>query len=63
MSAASTYTVGRGESLWSIANRYVSRDGDVSVLVDRIVAENRLNSANVQPGQHIRIPAALGVAE
>lgn len=58
-----THTVAQGESLWSIADRYVSRDGDVGVLVDRIVTANRLGTAGVHPGQHIIIPAGLGTAD
>lgn len=42
------YTVKSGDSLWSIANKH-------STTVDKIKADNNLNSNSIQPGQKLKI--------
>jgi nucleoid-associated protein YgaU len=53
------YTVSRGESLWTVAARVAGRDTDINTLVDRIAAINQLHGAELQPGQHIRLPSQV----
>lgn len=45
-----------GESLWTIADRFTTSEGDVQSTVDRIMAVNHLRDATLQPGQHLLIP-------
>jgi LysM domain len=52
---APAHVVRPGETLWAIAYRAAPR-GDTRVMVARIVALNRLRSAEVVPGQAIRLP-------
>jgi LysM repeat protein len=49
-------TVKSGDSLWTIAAKRTSADGDVQATVDAIVAVNHLSGAALIPGQHLRIP-------
>jgi len=51
-----TVTVARGESLWSIADRYTATDGSTQETIDRILAANHLRSAAIVPGERLRIP-------
>ncbi len=51
-----TVTVARGESLWSIADRYTATDGSTQETIDRILAANHLHSATIVPGERLRIP-------
>jgi hypothetical protein len=51
--AARTYVVRSGDTVWSIAHRFVAR-GDERPLVDAITAE--LDGASLVPGQAIAIP-------
>jgi Trk-type K+ transport system membrane component len=49
-------TVVRGESLWTIADRYTAAGENVQDTVDNIMSANALSSATVVPGQHLNIP-------
>ncbi len=49
-------TVQRGDTLWSIADRYTLVGGSVQDTVDRIMSVNALASAAVVPGQRLEIP-------
>ncbi len=51
-----TVTVARGDSLWSIADRYTKVDGSTQDTVDQILAANHLGSGRIVPGEHLRIP-------
>lgn len=51
-----TVTVMPGDSLWSIAGE-VAPNADPQTVISEIVALNQLESATVQPGQQIAIPA------
>ena len=57
-----TIAVASGESLWTIANRYTSADGNVQETVDRIMAANHLADAALRPGQRLRIPHSVVAA-
>ena len=48
-------TVAPGDTLWSLASR-MADGGDVRAMVDEISAVNSLESAELAPGQKIRIP-------
>ncbi|MFC4782896.1 LysM peptidoglycan-binding domain-containing protein [Nocardioides sp. MAHUQ-72] len=48
--------VGSGETLWGIAAD-IADDGDVRGMVERIERLNALDSAMVQAGQRLRVPA------
>jgi len=50
------YTVLSGESLWDIAED-IAPDQDPRVVIDRLLRANGLNSAGLQPGQQLIIPA------
>ncbi len=47
------YTVGRGESLWSIAADYT--DGDIRDYIYEIKNINNMTTSNLQEGQTIKI--------
>ena len=51
-----TVAVQRGDNLWSIAERYTPDGGNVQTTIDQIAATNHLTGANVQPGDHLKIP-------
>ena len=54
-----TVVVAPGESLWSVASDAAAAvgGGDVNAMVDEIMSANSLTSADVQPGQSLRVPA------
>jgi nucleoid-associated protein YgaU len=43
-----------GDSLWAIAERHY--DGNTAELVERIYNRNRLDTAELQPGQVLELP-------
>jgi len=49
-------TVHPGDNLWTLAERKTPPSGDVQSTVDQIIATNHLGSANLHPGQKLRIP-------
>ena len=49
-------TVQRGDTLWSIADRYTPADGSTQETVDRIAALNHLDGSTLVPGQQLTIP-------
>ncbi|GAC1421101.1 MAG: hypothetical protein NVSMB64_30000 [Candidatus Velthaea sp.] len=51
-----TVTVQPGDNLWKLAEQRTAPGDDVQVIVDQIVAANRLGTAAIAPGQHLRIP-------
>jgi predicted Zn-dependent protease len=52
-----TVVVQRGDSLWALAAARTSQSGDVQGTIDRVMADNHLDSTGtIQPGQRIRIP-------
>lgn len=50
-----TVTVHPGDTLWSIASAHAG-SGDIQDAIDRISAVNHLRGAELEPGQHLRIP-------
>lgn len=50
-----TVTIHPGDTLWSIAAAN-AEGGDIQETIDRITAVNHLRGADLQPGQHLRIP-------
>ena len=51
-----TVTVHRGDDLWTLAAARTPAGGDVQGTVDRVMADNHLSTATLQPGQLLRIP-------
>ncbi|MGH7659435.1 MAG: LysM peptidoglycan-binding domain-containing protein [Vulcanimicrobiaceae bacterium] len=51
-----TVIVRPGDNLWTLAAAHTSQTGDVQETVDRVMADNHLASATLQPGQRLRIP-------
>lgn len=51
-------SVGSGETLWDIANRYRSPEVDVRRAVYIIKCENDLTSSDVAPGMKLTIPVS-----
>lgn len=49
------YTVARGDTLWDIAAAH-SNGRDVRLVVSDIKRENRLKSADIEPGQQLVVP-------
>jgi predicted Zn-dependent protease len=49
-------TVQRGESLWTIADRFTAADGNVQDTMDEISAANNLQTSTVYPGERLKIP-------
>ena len=49
-------TVEPGDTVWSIASQHVPAGVEMDEFVDRIVTANRLNNAQVMPGQKLRLP-------
>lgn len=50
------YTVGSGESLWSIASSLTDPGADVRDTVDELVALNELASSALSAGQQLLVP-------
>lgn len=55
-----TYTVSRGDSLWSIAKEYSRPGCDLRPVVEEIRRLNRLDSAIIYPGQILMVPVKEG---
>jgi predicted Zn-dependent protease len=51
-----TVIVQPGDNLWTLAAARTGSDGDVQATIDRVMADNHLETATLQPGQHIRVP-------
>lgn len=51
-----TYTVGSGESLWSIAAELTPQGGDVRDMMDRIQALNAMQGSQLTAGEQLLIP-------
>jgi predicted Zn-dependent protease len=51
-----TVVVKPGDSLWTLAAARTAATGDVQGTIDRVMADNHLGTATLQPGQRIRIP-------
>ena len=49
-------TVKQGDTLWALAAARTSSGGNVTELIDRIVAVNHLQGGGLTTGQHIQIP-------
>lgn len=45
-----------GDDLWTLAAARTPSGGDVQGTIDRVMADNHLATATLQPGQQIRIP-------
>jgi predicted Zn-dependent protease len=51
-----TVVVKAGDDLWTLASAHTSANGDVQTTIDKVMAENHLSTATLQPGQRLRIP-------
>ena len=51
-----TVVVKSGDDLWTLAAARTASTGDVQATIDRVMAENHLATATLQPGQQLRIP-------
>jgi len=51
-----TVTVKPGDDLWTLAAARTASGSDVQETIDRVMADNHLETATLQPGQHLRIP-------
>ena len=51
-----TVTVAYGDTLWDIAKEYLGDTMDVREAVHRIMTENGISAAELQPGQTLKIP-------
>ena len=51
-----TVVVKPGDDLWTLAAARTPSGGDVQGTIDRVMADNHLATATIQPGQQIRIP-------
>ncbi len=49
-------TVQRGDSLWTIADRYTAADGNVQDTMDEIMSANDLKNSTVIAGEQLKIP-------
>jgi len=45
-----------GDNLWTLAAARTVSGSDVQATIDRVMADNHLDTATLQPGQHLRIP-------
>jgi LysM repeat protein len=51
-----TVVVRPGDTLWSIAAKHTASSNDVQDTIDQISEVNHLHSANIAPGQRLRVP-------
>lgn len=51
-----TVVVKSGDNLWTLSAARTTSTGDVQATIDRVMADNHLTTATLQPGQHLRIP-------
>jgi nucleoid-associated protein YgaU len=51
------YTVQAGDTVWGIARRIAGPQADPRPVVERIVADNGIDPAALQPGQTLELPA------
>ncbi len=51
-----TVIVKPGDDLWTLAAAHTSATGDVQTTIDRVMADNHLATATLQPGQRLRMP-------
>ncbi len=56
--AVDTYTVGAGESLWSIATGYTPPGGDVRETVAELTRLNGLADSGIDAGQTLLVPVS-----
>ncbi len=56
MTRYEVYRVQAGDTLWDIADRYVSENYDIRKYIYDIMKENNLDSAALVPGQVLHIP-------
>ena len=49
------YTVEAGDTLWAIAGRVGGEDEDVRAVIERLMADNQLESPDIHPGQVLLI--------
>ena len=56
--AVDTYTVGSGETLWSIASAYTAPGEDVRDVVAELSELNRMSGSSLTVGDQILVPVA-----
>lgn len=59
VTAGTSYTVARGDTMWSIAVQH-NPSHDPRKVVRAIMAANELDSVDIQPGQVLFVPALSG---
>ena len=51
-----TVIVKPGDDLWTLSAAHTPDSGDVQATIDRVMSDNHLATATLQPGQRLRIP-------
>ena len=54
---STSYTVSRGDTLWSIAAGHYPRSEDPRVRISEIRDLNHLKDYGLQPGEHLKLPS------
>jgi nucleoid-associated protein YgaU len=50
------YRVKSGDTLWAVAQKYISENQDIRKYIDRIMKENGMETPALFPGQILHIP-------
>ncbi|MEX2588057.1 MAG: LysM peptidoglycan-binding domain-containing protein [Actinomycetota bacterium] len=53
---ATIHVVGQGDTLWGVARLHASERNDPRAFIDRVRRLNDLSTAELSPGQELRLP-------